>query len=124
MPAVFGIWSWTFLMETDEAYIVGEMPSFNMRPGVKRILAKAPKDVLIGRALKTKLGKLFQNFTPYVYMYHSLEDGKHVIRFCDLRYYIREDFLHNATVIFDETLSIIDAVFQPYDKKRKIRIMG
>jgi len=124
MPAFISLWNWSFLIETEESFIVGEVRCFSLNPGIKKILAKCPPNELVKKAMKSKLGQVFQNFTPYYHISHYLEEGRHVVRFCDLRYYFREDFMHNATVIFDETQNIIDAVFQPYSKSRKIRIMG
>ncbi|WP_418790794.1 metal-dependent hydrolase [Phosphitispora sp. TUW77] len=124
MPAMVSLWNWYFLIETSGSYIVGEIRHFSPKPGIKKILEKAPQNPLIGKALKSRLGELFQSFTPYFHISHCLEEGKHIIRFCDLRYFFREDFLHNATVIFDESQTIVDAVFQPYNKHRKIRVLG
>ncbi len=124
MPAMVSLWNWSFLIETRESYIIGEIRCFSSQLGIKRILEKVPQNVLIGKALKSKIGQLFQSFTPYFHISHRLEDGKHIVRFRDLRYFFREDFLHSATVIFDETQTIIDAVFQPYSKNRKIRVLG
>jgi len=124
MPAMVSLWNWSFLVETPESYIIGEVKCFSLDLGIKKVLDKNLKNPLIRKALNCKLGKVFQNFTPYYHIDHCLEDGKHVVRFCDLRYFFREDFLHNATVVFDESQKIIDAVFQPYNRKRKIRIKG
>ena len=124
MPAMVSLWNWSFLVETEESYIIGEVRCFSSQLGIKKVLAKVPQNPLIGKALKSKIGQLFQNFTPYYHISHGLENGKHVVRFSDLRYFFREDFLHTAIVIFDETQTIIDAVFQPYNKNRKTRVLG
>ena len=124
MPAMVSLWNWSFLVETGNAYIIGEVRCFSVNLRVKKTLDKDPKNTFIGKALKSKLGQVFQNFTPYFYIYHCVEDGKDIVRFCDLRYFLREDFLHNATVIFDETETIVDAIFHPYNRNRNIRIMG
>ncbi len=124
MPAMVSLWNWSFVVETTDTYIVGEVRCFSFHLGVKKILDKNPKNALMRKALQSKLGQIFQNFTPYFHIYYCLEDGRHIIRFCDLRYFYREDFLHSATVVFDEAQTIVEAVFQPYSKNRKIRIMG
>ncbi len=124
MPAMVSLVNWSFLVETKDCYIVGEVPGFTLDPGVKKVLDKNPANSLIREAMRTKVGQLFQNFTPYFYIYHCIEEGRHIVRFCDLRYFFREDFLHNATVIFDETQNIVEAVFQPYNKNTKIQISG
>lgn len=123
MPAMASIWKWSFLVETAEIVIVGEYNFFTAGIVEKKLLNKVPATEITQKAYQSKLGKLFRSFTPYFHICHTQEDGKHVVRFCDLRYFFREEFLHNATVIFDETHDIIEAVFQPYSKKRKIRIL-
>lgn len=133
MPAMISLWNWSFVVETGDNYITGEARCFSprlglqcFRPilGIKRVLGKIRDNDLIGKALNSKVGQIFQGFTPYYYIYHCIEEGRHVVRFCDLRYFFREDFLHHATVVFDETFNIVDAVFQPYHRNRKNRVMG
>jgi inner membrane protein len=123
MPAMFSLWNWWFLVETADAFIVGEVRCFSLIPGIKKVLNKSPQNELVQLALKSRLGKVFQNFTPHYYAFYYQEDDKHMVRFCDLRYFLRGDFLHHATFVFDEAKNLIDAVFQPYNKKRKIRIL-
>jgi inner membrane protein len=133
MPAMVSLWNWSFLVETGDKYIIGEVKCFSLRTGLKgflldlrekRVLDKNLDHDLIGKALDSKVGRIFQAFTPYYHIYHCFEEGRHVVRFCDLRYFFKEDFLHHATVIFDETFNIVDAVFQPYNRNRKNRVMG
>lgn len=124
MPAMVSLINWSFLVETRDCYIVGEVPGFSLDPGIKKVLDKNPANSLIRKAMHTKVGQLFQNFTPYFHIHHCIEEGRHIVRFCDLRYFFREDFLHHATVIFDETQNIVEAVFQPYNKDKKIQVWG
>lgn len=124
MPAMVSLWNWSFLVETQEKYIIGEVRCFSWNLGIKKILEKGQANIIVRKALNSKLGRIFQNFTPYFHIHHCIEDGKHVVRFCDLRYYFREDFLHNGKVVFDETENIVYAVFQPYSRNRKIKVMG
>jgi len=133
MPAMVSLWNWSFLIETNDKYIIGEVWFFSLRKfaksfwpdfSIKRVLDKNADNDLIGKALNSKVGRIFQSFTPYYHIYHCFEEGRHVVRFCDLRYFFREDFLHQATVVFDETYNIIDAVFQPYSRNRKNRLIG
>lgn len=122
MPAMVSLWNWFFLVETSDIVIVGEYNFFTSQITVKRRLTKTPANEITKKAFQSKLGKLFQNFTPYFHVFHTRENGNHVVSFCDLRYFFREEFLHNATVIFDDTHNMIEAVFQPYSKKKRIKI--
>ena len=122
LPAMMSLWNWSFLIETPHNYIVGEIRYFSWREEVRKILEKCAKNQVVNAALQSKLGKLFQNFTPYFHISHTREDGRHVVCFADLRYFFREDFMHHATVVLNGEHELTEAVFQPYSKERKIKV--
>lgn len=122
LPAMMSLWNWSFLIETSHNYIVGEIRYFSWQEEVRKILAKCTKNSVVQTALQSKLGQLFQNFTPYFHVSHHREEDRHVICFSDLRYFFREDFLHHATVVLNGEYELTEAVFQPYSKNKKIKV--
>lgn len=122
LPAMMSLWNWSFLIETSHNYIVGEIRYFSWQEEVRKILVKCSKNSVVHKALQSKLGQLFQNFTPYFHVSHHREDDRHVVCFSDLRYFFREDFLHHATVVLNGEYELTEAVFQPYSKERKIKV--
>jgi inner membrane protein len=57
-------------------------------------------------------------------MFPFKEDDSHLVSFIDLRYFIRDDFMHHATGILNEEFQLMEGIFQPYNKNRKIKIAG
>ncbi|MHB8170349.1 MAG: metal-dependent hydrolase [Thermincolia bacterium] len=122
MPAIWGIFTWDYLVETADEYVVGQV-NFR-RQGVmeRRRLMKPRYNKVIDAALESKMGKMFQEFTPYIHVSYYLDGGKHIVKFLDLRYFLKSDFLHSATLVFDQQWELHESVFHPYHAKRNIRI--
>lgn len=122
IPAMAGIAGWVFLVETSGEIIVGAVSSWHKHLTVRRKLAKMKWNSLLAKVAATPLGRFFQEFTPHFHILWEKREAKDVFTFLDLRYFFRQDFLHRATVILDEDKQIIESVFQPYHKNRRIYI--
>lgn len=122
MPAMLGINNWDFVIETPEKYIIGQAKYFDHNIKIRNKLKKHKINEMIEKALESNLGQYFQQFTPYYYVSHYQEDNKHIVKFFDLRYYLKTDFLHSATVTFNENLELLEAVFHPYSKNTKVHV--
>ncbi|ADG83415.1 metal-dependent hydrolase [Thermincola potens] len=120
MPAMVSLWDWSFLVETRNKYIVGEAKWLSFETGIRRVLEKVPHNHIIQKALYSKIGRLFQSFTPYYHIHYYQDGENHVVCFADLRYFVRDDFLHNAKVVLSRECEIAEAVFQPYSKKHNL----
>ena len=122
MPAIWGLFTWDYLVETVDEYVVGQV-NFRSRDVMeRRHLVKPRYNKIIDAALESKMGKMFQEFTPYFHVSYYLDGGKHIVKFLDLRYFLKSDFLHSATLVFDQQWEPLESIFHPYNAKRNIRI--
>lgn len=122
MPAMTKVFAWSFLVDTDDLMFTGEISFFNYSYKIFKKLVKNCDDSLVKKVLQTPIGKLFTEFTPYFHIDLKQQRDRHVVRFFDLRYYTRQNFLHSATAVFDKNLVLQEAVFQPYNENRKISV--
>lgn len=123
-PSLFSLFTWNFILETPEEYLIGEIKTYPRGFGLLRKLKKrAAKRNIIDKALNSKLGRLFKEFTPYFYVYSFEKNGMHFVKFLDLRYFNGSDFLHTATAVFDDSFKLIDSIFHPFRKNNNIRIV-
>jgi inner membrane protein len=122
LPSVAGVFSWDYLLETEKGNLVGQVHLF--KPGLKVIkeLTKEQPNEAIGIALKSVIGSVFREFTPYFHVSYYMDGTKHIVRFFDLRYLIKREFMHSATVILDQQQELVETIFHPYHQKRNIRI--
>lgn len=123
MPAVFSLWTWDFVVYCHLTVITGEIRYFSQEYRVMSILKKY-EDKTLKTILNTKIGRFFSEFTPYFYVHlKSRDDNKTVLEFIDLRYRVKNRFLHSATAVLDEQGEIMEAFFHPFSKNRHIPLI-
>ena len=72
---------------------------------------------------ETKIGRYFKEFTP-IYHVASIEHVDRIeLKSIDLRYYLRNNFMHHATAIYDSEYNVIESFFHPYDMNKNIPIL-
>ncbi len=103
MPSLKRILFWDFLIETDSHHYVGQIGA--LKP-VLQMKANLPKyEILSPTAMKaqsTPLGTFFKTFTPYAYFEEQCDTNVLKVNIYDLRYFLNEQFLHRATIIFND----------------------
>ncbi len=120
MPSMMGLWIWDFVLETDRKRWIGQINSFDFSTRIRRKLNKPSENRILEAALACKLGELFKEFTPHYHLDFNIKDDKYVVDFLDLRYLIKKDFLHTGTAVLDNHLQVVEAIFHPYSKRRRI----
>jgi len=122
IPSVISIWNWHFMLENDNNITVGEIKFLSWATKIRRSYRKQVNHPVVQAALKSKLGMLFKDFTPIFHVAVQKKDDGHLVNFIDLRYFIRDDFMHHATGIVNDEFQLMEGTFQPYSKNRKIKI--
>lgn len=117
LPSMTGLLRWHFIIQKDDCNLIGEKYVF--RPGV-RIIRKLDKicEPDLNKAVLSPVGEFFSEFTPLYHVICEKLEGITRYIFIDMRYYIRNNFLHHAVVEMDEKDSIIKASFNPYSINR------
>lgn len=122
LPARSGCRCWDFLAENEQVFWVGRVVlGRRTQVQVVRRLPKQPDDPLIKAALVSPLGRFFVAFTPHCYITKEERANAAIVRFFDLRYLVRGEFLHRATAVFEGNV-LKRAVFQPYNPHRQVRV--
>ncbi len=125
MPSLLKFWCWDCLIENDQQVMFIEVNSFTSVLNVKQELSKEQKgNSLVKKALESKLGKMFREFTPHFHVIINPWQQGYLVKFLDLRYCLKQEFLHSATIFFNHRQEIAEQIFHPYHKNRKIRISG
>ncbi len=71
---------------------------------------------------RSELGKYFSHYSPEVNVFPEIKKDKILLHCMDMRFYIRKDFLHNATIICDKDGNILESYFRPYKKGNRIKV--
>jgi len=123
-PSVISIWNWHFLLENDNKIAVGEIKFLSWAMKIRKSYRKQIDHPAVQAALKSKLGRLFRDFTPIFHVSIQKKDDGHLVNFIDLRYFVKGDFMHHATGVVNDEYQLMEGIFQPYSKNRRIKIPG
>ncbi|MDW7663035.1 MAG: metal-dependent hydrolase [Bacillota bacterium] len=129
IPALKAFYKWDFVAHTDTHDYVGQYNSWcslvSRCPVIRVNNTFEINDSIYMSFFRTTLiGEKFSNFSPnlHVKVIPSEVEGQITLRIVDLRYYIKKDFLHQATLVIDQEFNIISSLFHPYSLNKAIPI--
>lgn len=117
LPSTYSHFKWDFIVDTRKLHLVGQVDLFKQQLTVFCQLAKIGGE-LKALFLSSPLGRFFRQFTPFFHVVYEHKDEKIIAYFVDLRYYFKNRFLHNGTLILDKSFNVEKSVFQPYSLSR------
>jgi len=123
MPALKLFYKWDFVVEGKEKNIVGQYNPFSKQPIkiIKDLVVSEPELLSVVKA--TVLGQVFCNFSPNIHAEIILtEDENITVRIVDLRYFFRNTFLHQATLVLDKDLKPVKSTFHPYKLSKAVLV--
>ncbi|WP_427338938.1 metal-dependent hydrolase [Caloranaerobacter sp. DY30410] len=121
LPSFFNPLKWDFIVETKGSNIVGQVYCLNKKIIIRKKFKKT-NHKFIKQFDKTELGRYFSEFTPIKHV-KVIDKGEEIIlRVIDLRYYLRNEFMHHATAVFNLEKKIVRTIFHPYNLKREILV--
>lgn len=121
LPHLFSLTRWDFIVKTEQRTIVGNMDMIKRDYLIQKTLLSIKKEVK-EVLLATKMGEVFLKFTPLPHVLCEKQGDKLVGRFIDLRYLVKDRFLHNATVVMTNDYQVQEAFFHPYSFCKNIKI--
>jgi inner membrane protein len=72
---------------------------------------------------KTAIGKKFSQMSPSLHIEVIDEEPTYVtVRIIDLRYFFRNAFLHQGTLILDSAYNPVESVFHPYKLSKAVLV--
>lgn len=121
MPSLKRILFWDFVLETKHSYFVGQLGAVYPVLETKATLAKqkAVSNFTL-EAIKTPLGGFFTTFTPFIYFEEQKNTDSIYVNIYDLRYILNKQFLHRATIVFDNNNLPTASYMHSYGSTMKI----
>lgn len=117
LPSVTSLFRWHFVLEEPDRNVVGEKNILKRNVKIFKVLDKIEDEVL-EKVSFSYVGKFFSEFTPVFHvMCEKIDDVTRYV-FIDMRYYMRNSFLHHAVLEMDKDDNIINASFNPYSMNR------
>lgn len=116
LPSASGFFRWHFILSGKDSTVIGKLSILNGRMKIQSELKKPQAE--LDEALFSPVGSFFSDFTPFFHV--AVEKIGLITRyiFIDLRYYIRDNFLHHAVLEIDEQNGTVRETFNPYSMSR------
>lgn len=121
LPSLMAFHKWDFIVDTRSHSLVGQVNIMNRKVSVRKKFKK-PKEEIVQLFNNTNVGKYFSDFSPIIHISHIEDQGNLILKCIDLRYYIKNNFMHHATVIYDKEMNLIESFIQPYKIDKYIPI--
>lgn len=112
---------WHMILHGDKQDVICEKKFFKNDFKVVKVLEK-PEGKGLQKAMRTETGKFFNDFTPLCNVTcEQVGENKRFV-FSDMRYYVKDDFLHHAIVEVDKDNKVVSQTFNPYSLNRSCTI--
>jgi len=128
-PSLKAFYKWDFVAHSSTHDIVGQYNPWKIfSPGKECILILKVFDVedpyYYEQFRASNVGEIFTSFSPnlHIMVTHDLENNQIVLRATDLRYFIKEKFMHHATLILDGEMQFVSSYLHPYSLNKAIPI--
>ncbi len=121
LPSMKGLFKWHFILEGKDYNIVGEKDILRNSIKIVKKLKKV-QDPKVNSVLLSAVGRFFSEFTPVFHIQCEKHGEINRYVFIDMRYYMKNKFLHHAVVELDENNSVVKQTFNPYSMKRSCTI--
>jgi inner membrane protein len=117
LPSMKGLLKWHFVLEGSACDVIGEKDILRNRIRILKKLVKSA-DSKNDSVLSSPVGRFFTEFTPLSNIAVETTGGTKRYVFTDMRYYMRNKFLHHAVLELDENNTIVRQTFNPYSMSR------
>lgn len=121
LPSLNKFLKWDYVIKTENEDITGSINALTFEISIRDVLEN-PDLWLQKKAMNTKPGKFFGEFSSVCHIDYQIVGTNYVVTMIDLRYYMKNRYLHQATVVFDESLKILNCVFHPYKTSRNAKM--
>lgn len=121
LPSLMAFWKWDFILAANSHHIVGKYNQWTHQfEVVKKFKKRKPEAV--EHFNKTNVGKYFNRFSPNLHIQHYEKDNQIILFAVDMRYYMKKQFMHHATVVFDQEYNVLESHFHPYSLNKWISV--
>ena len=122
LPSLLAFHKWDFIVDSEEYHLVGQV---NIITGhiFERKRFRKPEDKFKEMFDETNIGRYFKDFTPIYHIVPFEHMDTIILKSIDLRYYMRNNFMHHATAIYDKEYKVIESYFHPYDINKNIPVL-
>lgn len=119
MPGLKAFYKWDFIVESESHSVVGRYNLFNRKVYEIKTFERSDSE-MTAIFNRSNVGGYFAEFTPNYHVIHYSENDKTIVKAIDLRYHLKDEFMHHATLVLDENRNIMESYFHPYNLEKRL----
>ncbi len=119
LPALLGFFEWDFIIIAPKHVTVGRVHLLRRDIMVierRRLLQKKEKE----KFMENRAAGFFKEFTPIYHIGVRKRTDTIEVVYTDLRYRLRNGFMHHATAKFNSKGALVECIFHPFSKDKRI----
>lgn len=120
LPSLMSFYQWDYIVTARSHQIVGKYNQITGGNSVRRKLRVQPEFVRLFN--QTKAGDYFNAFSPNLHIETEHHVDRIILKATDIRYYMRNRFMHHATVVLDRDHQVLASYIHPYRPDKAIEI--
>lgn len=120
LPSLMAFYQWDYIVTARSHQIVGKYNQITGRNTVRRKLRVQPE--LVKLFNDTRAGDYFNDFSPNLHVRQEHHPDRIVLKATDIRYFMRNRFMHHATVVLDHNHQEVESHIHPYHPEKTVSI--
>lgn len=120
LPSLLAFYQWDYIVTARSHQIVGKYNQITGKNTLRRKLRVQQEFVKLFN--QTKAGDYFNAFSPNLHIHPEHHPDRIVLRATDIRYFMRNRFMHHATVTLNKNHEVMDSQIHPYHPDKAIQI--
>lgn len=121
LPSMSGLFNWDFIAYGDKVILTGKINAIGRKIEFRDKL-EISEDWINELVMDTKIGQFFKDFSHECYISCEDRDDLYYVTLTDLRYYMKDRYMHHGTVLFNKELELVECAFHPYHNERNSRM--
>ncbi|MCK8060606.1 MULTISPECIES: metal-dependent hydrolase [unclassified Fusibacter] len=120
LPSLMAFYKWDYIVKTKDYTFVGKYNQLVKRTKLIERFDAQDEDL---RAIfdDTSLGAYFNDFSPNLHIVHHEDEDHYKMRIIDLRFYVKNRFLHHATLeVKKECKGVVKSELHPYKLNKRV----
>lgn len=122
LPSLLAFYQWDYIITTRSHQIVGKFNQVTGKNTVRRKLRVQPEFVKLFN--QTKAGDYFNAFSSNLHIETEHHPDRLILRATDIRYFMRNRFMHHATVVLDMNHEVMESHIHPYHPDKAVQIIS
>lgn len=120
LPSLMSFYQWDYIVTARSHQIVGKYNQITGKNTVRKKLRIQPE--LVRLFNQTKAGDYFNAFSPNLHIATEYHADRRVLKATDIRYFMKNRFMHHATVVMDSENNVLESHIHPYRIEKAVEI--